>query len=208
MKVLQRRQEPSLLIQNDINDSSSTILKVSEKKKSSKRRIHFFNCVAVRPSLHLQNMTDDEVANTWYSEEETRQMKKDISNDLKKMLFIGVGSTIGSNEFTSRGLEIRTRDGRKKRSANKLNSTDAVLDEQDRQHDYGTNDSEVIRQVYFQQSSHCSIEAHNLARNDEAEAVLIYNEFHKDIYLDDELRLMSSFVKKSISGLASRIIRG
>lgn len=64
-------------------------------------------------------------------------------------------------------LEFRTREGAMRRQHNKLDSINAVLDEQERQKTIGHMDSEKLRSIYVSRSAHCSLEARQLGINDE-----------------------------------------
>eukprot|EP00548_Thalassiothrix_antarctica_P010465 CAMPEP_0194158994 /NCGR_PEP_ID=MMETSP0152-20130528/77584_1 /TAXON_ID=1049557 /ORGANISM="Thalassiothrix antarctica, Strain L6-D1" /LENGTH=118 /DNA_ID=CAMNT_0038868511 /DNA_START=70 /DNA_END=423 /DNA_ORIENTATION=- len=108
------------LINNDDDNFSSAEMEVASSKKRSKKRIRFFEAVSVRPSLHLYDMTEEEIDNTWYTEEETEIIRKNLINDLNRMMMLS-GESSGEEDPTSsfRGLEYHTKDGRNKRRDNK-----------------------------------------------------------------------------------------
>jgi hypothetical protein len=159
MLVYQHRRISSGEIEVKSNKDSAPILK-------QRRRVHFNETVRVRSALHLNEMTDDEIAKSWLSRKEMQEIKRSITLDLKSLR---TGKPLEGS--TSRGLEYRTFVGAAKRKANKEKALDAVLDEQEAQTNRMISDPENIREVYLNFSKACQIEAHELARSDEIEVL-------------------------------------
>jgi len=55
-------------------------------KKKDTRKIRFHETVKVRSTLHVDDMTDDEFFNAWYSDDDMLNMKKNMAKDLKRFL--------------------------------------------------------------------------------------------------------------------------
>lgn len=148
-------------------DSCSSESTVSfQSSPVPKRRIRFAlteNQVHLIP--HINDLSDQEVKETWYDRSDYEKIKMALIPIVRKMM---KGERIEeNNRQTIRGLEYRTRDGAIRRQHNKAEAISAVMDEQDRQLDLnGRTDSEILRQVYSQINAHCQREAHELALGD------------------------------------------
>lgn len=148
-------------------DSCSSESTVSfQSSPLPKRRIHFAlteNEVHLIP--HINDLSDEEVKETWYERNDYEKIKMTLIPVVRKMM---KGERIEeSNRLTVRGLEYRTRDGAIRRQHNKAEAITAVMDEQDRQLDLnGRCDAEILRQTYIQVNAHCQREAHELALGD------------------------------------------
>jgi len=113
---------------------------------------------------HLDDITDKEVAETWYNAKEYSEIK---SNYQATIFIMEQGHDISGDELTSRGLEYRTQDGAWARYENKRDAYNAVLDEQDRQWKVDRDDDEKIRDIYLDHSEKCATAAHVRALEDE-----------------------------------------
>jgi len=152
------------------------------KKCSKKRNIHFCETVSVRPSLHVNDLTEEEINNTWYSLEEMCHIKAVLIIDLRKII---VGQRINNSfngddeNYTIRGLEYhlkrQEKTGGNNKKANRSYAINAVLDEQDKQFFSGFQDPEAIRNIYRVESVECTWEAQEYGESDEAEAAFIHN---------------------------------
>mmetsp|Transcript_14804 Transcript_14804/g.21343 ORF Transcript_14804/g.21343 Transcript_14804/m.21343 type:complete len:211 (+) Transcript_14804:111-743(+) len=148
--------------------------------KPQKRRLMFSNIVNVRPSLHVNDYTDEEYESCWYNGEEFDHMKKEMIPILR-----AVKQGITLPDFVSfRGLEYRTRAGSTARKANKLAGLTLVLEEQERQLKQGRGEEgqvrtrkeiydsdEMIRAAYLRISQPCHINAQMMGMKDEADAM-------------------------------------
>jgi hypothetical protein len=152
-------------------NSESRSEKAPEKFCStSRKRFHFNETVRIRSTLHLQDMTEEEKANTWLSQ-------KEIS-DIRKVLILEVKSLRTGRELsgtTLRGLEHRIREAAIRRKTDKMKGLIAVLEEQDLQERNRFNNPENIRVCYQRISQVCQCRAHEVAKSDEIEALRIHN---------------------------------
>ena len=147
-------------------DSSSESTVSFQSSPTPKRRIHFAlteNAVMLIP--HINDLSDQEVKETWYERSEYEKIKMTLIPLVRKMM---KGEHVEeNNRQTIRGLEYRTREGAIRRQHNKAEAMAAVMDEQDRQLEVdGRTDAELLRKTYIQVNAHCQKEAHELALGD------------------------------------------
>jgi hypothetical protein len=128
-------------------------------------------CNQFFPVPHLNNMTREDIENTWFDDEAYQQIKMDYQLTVYKM---EAGEVLDPNESTPRGLEYRTQDGAWARYQHKKDAYNAVLDEQDRQWKEEADDFEAISQIYLRHSSKCARAAAARAKKDEEEAFAIF----------------------------------
>jgi len=131
-------------------------------------------------TLARSDMTKEEILSAWYDDNDCRVIKMAILQILRKMVK-GTDNNINNNNDIdsclesdeTRGLENKTPKGSRARKKNRNAGLHIVLDEQDRQRDYGLIvDSDYIAQLYSQSSVRCQMEAVRIAAND---AKLIYD---------------------------------
>ena len=143
-------------------------------KKSERRRVQFKETVAVRPIVHVDNMSEDDISAIWFSKADFDIMKKSFASTVRMLTF---GEFSGDNdEHCARGLEFRTRNGALERRENKWNALNATLDEQDRQRELGISNELLLSQIYITENKHCRIAALNLGLRDAEQARLVHLE--------------------------------
>lgn len=135
-------------------------------RRKPSRRVSFLETVVVQEVLHVKDMTEEEVYNSWYSNAEMDSVKKAILMEMHQML---AGNKM-SDDFTFRGLESRVKDENKRRRAVKTNSIFAVLEEQDSQVVKERHNPQIIRAIYLEHSVRSQQEAENWGRSDALEA--------------------------------------
>lgn len=133
---------------------------------------------------HLDEFTDEEVADIWFAPDEYADMK----NEYKETVFlIEMGKALDEAEHhTARGLEYRTQEGAWARYENKRDAYNAVLDEQDNQWKEDCDDEEALRRVYLEHSTKCAANAAKLAQEDAREAQAILNESPAPVSVADK----------------------
>mmetsp|Transcript_17048 Transcript_17048/g.25810 ORF Transcript_17048/g.25810 Transcript_17048/m.25810 type:complete len:191 (+) Transcript_17048:140-712(+) len=139
--MVQRRDSISVTSLSTASTSSS------EKPKC----VSFHKLVNVRATLHANDMTIDEVNDTWYTKEELYELKQQPQDDTDD----------------TRGLEASFLEGRKRRRRNVCNAINLVMDEQDVQFMNGENNPEIIRSIYLEVSWKSQAVAQHRAREDE-----------------------------------------
>ena len=162
-RSLSERSPVSVMRWDDASLSSMDNMKHSGKLPLGKR-IVFADKNEVFPIQHLDDMTDEEVFNIWYTSKEYSESKQAYQVTIFMM---ESGETITGEEHTSRGLEYRTQEGAWARYENKRDAYNAVLDEQDRQWKVDKDDYEKIRQIYLKHSTKCANAAIVRALQDE-----------------------------------------
>lgn len=145
----------------------------ASKERAPERRVRFEPRIYVRPCLHVNDYTDEEYTNAWYSPEESYKMRMEIVATIQ---IFKSRRPMPRDLVTFRGLEQRTNAGAIQRKENKLNALTAVLDEQDFQIQGGFVDDDAIRDIYSHMATKCSFEAIKRAEEDEDEALRIYRQ--------------------------------
>lgn len=143
--------------------------------KSPKMTVGFVDLEAnqVFPVLHLNDMTQQEIDDSWYSDNEYNGMKKDLIAVVKRM---NKGQKIvETDQHTTRGLEIRTKQGYRVRQFNKKVALEAVLDEQHRQAEKNIWDDDFMKDAYRMESAGSEYIAHARGLKDEAEILIELN---------------------------------
>jgi hypothetical protein len=136
------------------------------KSKKTRSCVSFDKKVLVQPYLHLNDISDDEIDNVWYSRTELSEIKSDCRSTINSMV-AGYWHEEEDTVYCSRGLERRTPDCQKLRQQTKVDAWDAVLDEQDRQWSAGVSDIESLAREYSACTSLSAKIAHLMAVSDE-----------------------------------------
>lgn len=154
--------------------------------KSSARAVRFAQTDNERETVtichipSLSQMSEEEINNSWYNETEFKIMKLGIVQILRKVIAGTYQHNMDSLETEARGLENKTPKGSDARKKNRYAALFAVLDEQERQREYGlTVDPEYIAKLYRQSSAHCQMKAIQIAAND---AKLFYSDNEVSFY--------------------------
>jgi hypothetical protein len=152
----------------------------SFKPTLPRRKVAFDKVVKVRKTLNISNYTQDEIRDTWYTQEDMLRIYTE--NRAIVALVDKNGGQLSENDHTTstiRGMECRTRQGALRRMKNKILSRKVVLREQERQRDNKDvrNDPEYIYLVYYSIASKCQTEAIELALEDESTS----REINKDL---------------------------
>lgn len=161
---------PEKLMDAPPNETPATVLADAEvkisRKITRKKRFHFsLTSNQIFPIPHIDDLSDEEVKDTWYERADYEKMKMSMIPLIRKIM---KGETVEENDRqTIRGLEFRTRQGAIRRQHNKVEAITAVLEEQERQLEFaGYVDDELLASVYNHISNHCQEEAHELALGD------------------------------------------
>jgi hypothetical protein len=137
--------------------------------------VTFLKRVKRARTLSLNEYTEEEIKETWF----TRQEYENIKNDCLRQ----VEHLVDSEQFglttidsTTRGLENRTKLGLSRKLVNRQTSIDAVLDEQFKQEALGMRNEIHISKVYNQVSAKCQIYANFMGQCDAYDARHAYDE--------------------------------
>lgn len=159
-----------------------------EEKNKERKRVTFQENVRVRPTVHLDDMTDEEISNVWFCRKDFNSIKRAVATTVKIISHQAYNEAVHDNDqCCSRGLEYRVRSGALARKENKRHGTEAVLDEQDRQCQYEITDDERIRQLFQKATVHCRVSALQMGLRDEHEAKMIHEEDKEQCGFNDNL---------------------
>lgn len=152
------------------NASSGVVEKnttTSGKKKRHKRRksVCFQDMVTYREISPLAEISEEEIHNVWYSDEEYSEIKKVVTATVKKA---GSGDLEDEeNGITMRGLEGRTKFGARRRKNNKAAALNAVWETQTSLWRKKIDNPMAIAAAYKPHSTHAKYRALEAAHNDE-----------------------------------------
>ena len=147
-----------------INEQQGNCLPVNPLATKSKKSVSFNSSVRVKKTIHINNYTEQEIANTWWSREEEQQIRE-VASIVADMM--SAGKQIDENKISRRGLEGRTMEAQERRLDQRIAVWDAVLDAQAENFEAGIVDDEMIAMVSRAQSYKCQIAATMMASIDE-----------------------------------------
>jgi hypothetical protein len=110
-------------------------------KTTMRRSVTFSPRVRAKGIRHINNFTDQEVADSWYTQEELNESRREAENIIYMM---DHGLLIDEHNYCIRGLEGQTRIGSEQRLAHYYALQDTVLDEQDWQTSEGIRDEDTL----------------------------------------------------------------
>ena len=137
----------------------------SPTRTGSKRRLRFSEKMQVIPTVHINEMSREEISTIWYVDVDYDAMKNKVLSIVKKMQ---KGSFEESSKETRRGIEKRTRQGSFVRKQNKFLGITSVLDEQTRQEKEGVHEPELIAKLYQHACTAAHDEAYAMGLKDQA----------------------------------------
>ena len=114
---------------------------LAASSNDKKRSVSFNSTVRVKKILHINNYTQSEIANTWYSREEEQVIRETAAMVAEMM---ASGKSIDETKISRRGLEGRTVEGLERRLQQRIAVWDAVLDQQADNIGAGIVDDELI----------------------------------------------------------------
>lgn len=130
-----------------------------------KKSVSFKRTVHVHRHICLNDFSDKERQNVWYSIDDLAMVRAECIHTIKMMTS---GKTFEEDFlYSSRGLEYRTPVGAQLRRMHKVDAWDAVEAEQQRQDKREIFDADSIARVYLSCTKPCRTEAHELAIKDE-----------------------------------------
>jgi len=136
--------------------------------RSGKRQVTFFEQVAIRETIHLNEYTTDERRRSWYNKHELKEIKKRLKRTAVSMQ---VGKLKVDTDFDcKRGLEFRVGDKAIQRKRRISHALVAVLSEQEDQKMLGILDPVTISLAYRLISRVSAAKAYDVGLCDELEA--------------------------------------
>jgi hypothetical protein len=135
---------------------------------SEKRQVTFFEKVAIRETIHLNEYTAGERRRSWYNKQELKEIKYQLK---KTAVSMQAGQLKIDTDFDcTRGLEFRVGKKAIQRRKRILHAVMTVLSEQEDQRMLGILDPVTISLAYRPISRVSAAKAFNIARSDELEA--------------------------------------
>jgi hypothetical protein len=147
---------------------------VTRQASSGKKTVRFSESNEICPVQHLDEYTDQELAAIWYDSDDYSEIKNSYQHTIMMM---ECSKTFPEGEYTSRGLEYRTRKGAWARHENKRAACGAVLDEQDVQWSKNKDDHDEIARVYREHTVKTANAAYAAALKDARAAREVYESF-------------------------------
>lgn len=147
--------------------------KTVPKTTSRPAGVHFNEMVEVRAHIHVNDYTDEEYTDSWFSRKELKDLKGCLGITVRMMVSGNLEED--TDEYCSRGLEIRTSAGCEQRKMNKRRGWDAALGEQERQQTRCIDDPELIASAFIQATAASRKIALMNGLRDELEVIKIYN---------------------------------
>eukprot|EP00339_Tiarina_fusa_P020131 CAMPEP_0117022020 /NCGR_PEP_ID=MMETSP0472-20121206/16594_1 /TAXON_ID=693140 ORGANISM="Tiarina fusus, Strain LIS" /NCGR_SAMPLE_ID=MMETSP0472 /ASSEMBLY_ACC=CAM_ASM_000603 /LENGTH=200 /DNA_ID=CAMNT_0004727759 /DNA_START=32 /DNA_END=634 /DNA_ORIENTATION=+ len=139
----------------------------SSSSSRANRTVSFNDAVRCIGTLHINNYTDEEVFNTWFTNQEFKQMKRDIKWTVSMMEQKEEHRCEDGVHYCSRGLEDKTTVALVHKTQHRFCAIDAVLDEQDRQREAGICDPSKLSLAYTEYSFISHMRAFLMGASDE-----------------------------------------
>ena len=187
-KSILKQRRSSWKSQQQQQQQTSAMSPPPSSSTKTQRSITFNETVRVQPTLHVRDFTKSELRTTWYSQEEIASIRQQTKDMMKMLQRAQESQKLGNkhrqediiNKYCIRGLEHRTRKGMKAKATSRMMGWDAVLNEQERQKEFGVggrqhHDEESIAHLYKQTTTYAIAMALQRAKEDE-EYVLSSNE--------------------------------
>ncbi|KAG7355889.1 hypothetical protein IV203_000575 [Nitzschia inconspicua] len=134
---------------------------------------------------HLNDFSEEYIESVWYSYEDYAAIKQSIKPIIREMMRSNCLIPEESDEFTSRGLECRTKFGSRSKARARENAIQSVLEEQAIQRDEGLHDPDFIAEIYMEFTGISAIEALNRGLKDQK---FVLDEFGKQERIEGEPR--------------------
>ena len=152
--------------------SAIDVEKVSHRRESPKRRVHFFPTVTVKEIPHLDDYSEEMFEAIYLMPKDFAEIKSQVKMTLRLMM-----SDVQTNnqDFCPRGLEVKTKEGHKRRTLNKQRVRKAVLREQESQRESGLESASFIAEVSMVNSRKSMLAARETALRDEEFALQYRN---------------------------------
>jgi hypothetical protein len=143
-----------------------------------RRGVAFSDCVEISFVLHRNDFSSEEHSQSWYSKDEIRSIKNGVRESVAKLT--NFPNMPDDDDYCSRGLENKTREGARKKLRNKIDARAAVFFEQEMQQEEGLFDLEQIADCYYEYSEPCHAAAQMVALRDEQVAKTIFATHSKE----------------------------
>lgn len=137
----------------------------TELRPTVLKSISFNETTSFREILPLSEISDEEMTEVWYNEEEYAEIKKHVTETIKRASDGGMVDE--ADGYCMRGLEGRTKFGARRRKNNKAKALDAVWTTQIKLWKDRLENPLVISAAYKPHSTNAKYPAIAVAHNDE-----------------------------------------
>ena len=127
--------------------------------------VSFSPTVLVRKTTHLNDYSEQELSQCWYSTDEYHKIRRDC---LYQVEALNLGKTLDGRKYCSRGLEGHTTDGAFIKARTRKAAIDIVLFAQ---YEEGIYDEDNIAVLYRQMTAECREYAILVGQRDQQTAV-------------------------------------
>lgn len=159
------------LISSELNFASDYFY--SPEQDDGKRRtfgfsVRFSPRVTVFNHIHVNDLTANEIASSWYAKEDYQQLRQDIKTTIRSMLNDPVRSRNDDPDYCTRGLEFKTPSESRRRRGNRQLAMASVLNYQESAWDSGEDfaNPNGLAKVYSFHTYISGREAHLMATLD------------------------------------------
>ena len=155
------------MLPNSITQHQNRNALNSFTQEKCRRSVSFDSNVACVDTLHLNDYTDEELSNTWFTPREYKALRAE--NKLTVALMESGTDFEEELAFCSKGLEGMTNIERGRKFELRFRCGRAIFDEQDRQKRLGMDDPVSLAQIYGKYTFSSKMEAFLMAASDENE---------------------------------------
>mmetsp|Transcript_919 Transcript_919/g.1968 ORF Transcript_919/g.1968 Transcript_919/m.1968 type:complete len:264 (-) Transcript_919:90-881(-) len=156
---------------NDIDDSSTSVTSTSsnsEQQPIAKKTVTFDKIARVKRVKPRYYYTEEQHRKMWYDDDDYADIKNGAVETVKMMMKStrSGDNFVDDDDYTSRGLECRTRVAATERKQFKEYARLLVLDEQEDQDELGFRSVTRLRRMYLKASNVSSAKARELGQKD------------------------------------------
>ena len=163
-----QKQQGRLLQQQPHNFSTrkmNNAIKRNTESSTATKGVRFSPTVLVRKTTHLNDYSEQEISQCWYSTDEYNKIRRDCWYQIEAL---NSGKTLNGRKYCSRGLEAHTTDGSFIKTRNRQAAIDIVLFAQ---YEEGIYDEDNIAVLYQQMTAGCQEYAILLGQRDQRTAI-------------------------------------
>jgi hypothetical protein len=164
-------QDWDVSVSTGVQSSSAVSLHQQEQNQfpktvsTTEKIVRFKETTTYREILPLSDITDEEMADVWYNEEEYSEIKNHVTTTIKRA---PDGETVQEKDgYCMRGLEGRTKFGARRRKNNKAKALDSVWTTQVRLWKEKIDNPLIIAAAYKPHSTNAKYPAIATAHDDE-----------------------------------------
>ena len=144
---------------------NNTIKRNTASSTAATKGVRFSPNVLVRKTTHLNEYSEQEISQCWYSTDEYAKIRRECWYQIEAL---NSGKTLDGRRYCSRGLEGHTTDGSFIKTRNRKAAIDIVLFAQ---YEEGSYDEDNIAVLYRQMTAGCQGFAIMVGQRDQRAAI-------------------------------------